>query len=305
MKVFLSWSGPRSRAVAEALNDWLRRVIQAVKPFYSPEIEKGAKWSSEVDEALEGTRFGIICLTPDNLRSVWIHYEAGALSKTKDASIWTFLHGLTPSDVPPPLGKFQHTVSEKEDVLRLLRAINGRLADVGGEPLPERLLEENFELFWPRLEESLSKAEGHSQSTPSQTPEGIDEGPRDAREVLDEILELVRSQEQRLRGVEEYLTNEQRGGDVPNVRFTLKKYGGVIIPIKGEKEEAEAKAHRLVEAFERREPNAEASIKSDHTGHYVILRFGFIASGPWIRKFLTTVSEDTGSIIDNWTGLEY
>jgi hypothetical protein len=67
MKIFLSWHGKRSRAIAEALNDWLRRVIQAVKPFYSPEIEKGAKWSSELDSALEGTRFGIICLTPDNL----------------------------------------------------------------------------------------------------------------------------------------------------------------------------------------------------------------------------------------------
>ena len=30
MKIFLSWSGPRSRAIAEALNDWLKRVIQAV-----------------------------------------------------------------------------------------------------------------------------------------------------------------------------------------------------------------------------------------------------------------------------------
>jgi hypothetical protein len=56
MKIFLSWSKPRSRAVAEALNDWLKRVIQVVKPFYSPDIEKGAKWSNELDAALEGTR---------------------------------------------------------------------------------------------------------------------------------------------------------------------------------------------------------------------------------------------------------
>jgi TIR domain-containing protein len=113
MKIFLSWHGQRSRAIAEALNDWLRRVIQAVKPFYSPDIEKGAKWSSEIDSALEGTRFGIICLTPDNLDSTWIHYEAGALSKTKDALIWTFLHELTAGDVPQPLGKSQHTIAEK------------------------------------------------------------------------------------------------------------------------------------------------------------------------------------------------
>lgn len=60
MKIFLSWSGHHSKAVAEALNVWLKRVIQAVKPFYSPEIEKGAKWSTELDAVLEGTRLGII-----------------------------------------------------------------------------------------------------------------------------------------------------------------------------------------------------------------------------------------------------
>jgi len=212
MKIFLSWSGLRSRAVAEALNDWLRRVIQAVKPFYSPEIEKGAKWSNEVDDALEGTRFGIICLTPDNLKSPWIHYEAGALSKTKDALIWTFLHGLTPGDVPPPLGKFQHTVAEKGDVLLLLKAVNSRLADVGGEPLQERLLEENFELFWPRLEEKISGAAAQPVTLQQQ---GHEEAVRDERAILHEILELVRSQERRTQ------TSAERG---PELIFRFNEY---------------------------------------------------------------------------------
>lgn len=197
MKVFLSWHGPRSRAVAEALNDWLKRVIQAVKPFFSPEIEKGAKWSSEIDGALEGTRFGIVCLTPDNLDSTWIHYEAGALSKTKDALIWTFLHGLAQGDVPQPLGRFQHTLAQKGDTLRLLKTINGRLADVGGEPLSEQLLEENFELFWPQLEKRLQAVETIPlKSTTNKLYEG--DRPRAERAILDEILELVRSQERRL-----------------------------------------------------------------------------------------------------------
>jgi len=132
MKIFLSWSGTRSRLVAEALNDWLPRVIQAVKPFYSPVIEKGAKWSSEIDAALEGTNVGIVCLTPDNLASPWIYFEAGALSKTEDALVWTFLHGLTPSDVPPPLGKFQHTVAQRDDTLSLIKTINRCLDKIPG-----------------------------------------------------------------------------------------------------------------------------------------------------------------------------
>jgi TIR domain len=197
MKIFLSWHGKRSRAIAEALNDWLRRVIQAVKPFYSPEIEKGAKWSGELDTALEGTRFGIICLTPDNLDSTWIHFEAGALSKTKDALIWTFLHELTPGDVPQPLGKFQHTVSEKDDTYRLLKSINGRLAGVGGEPLSDALLRDNFELFWPKLEEKLVAAKGISLTKPAQKQPQNPDMTRDERAILNEILELVRDQQRR------------------------------------------------------------------------------------------------------------
>lgn len=195
MKIFLSWSGPRSRAIAEALNDWLKRVIQAVKPFYSPEIEKGAKWSGEIDAALEGTRFGIICLTPDNLESRWIHYEAGALSKTGDALIWTFLHGIKPGDVPQPLGKFQHTIAEKNDVLMLLNTINKRLADVGGEPIDNAVLSENFELYWPKLGEKLEEAEKLAEQKPESVNHTDIDKSRDEREILLEILELVRSQQ--------------------------------------------------------------------------------------------------------------
>lgn len=198
MKIFISWSGQRSRAIAEALNDWLKRVIQAVKPFYSPEIEKGAKWSGEINTALEGTRFGIICLTPDNLESRWIHYEAGALSKTPDALIWTFLHGVRAGDVLPPLGQFQHTVAQKDDVLMMLRSINKRLADAGGEPIDNAVLIENFELYWPKLEERLNEAEKLGE---------LVEKPREEKEILAEILETVRNQQRAMPILYDYLDN--------------------------------------------------------------------------------------------------
>jgi len=201
MKIFLSWHGTRSRAIAEALNDWLPRVIQAVKPFFSPEMKKGAKWSNEIDSALEGTRFGIVCLTPDNLQSIWIHYETGALSRTNDAIIWTLLQGLKFEDVPPPLGKFQHTLAQKDDVLRLMRSINKRLGEAGGEALDDRLMTDSFDAYWPQLEEQLTRAETVSM-TEEITPETAVEAPRDSRDILGEILELARNQERRLSAIE-------------------------------------------------------------------------------------------------------
>src|SRR5688572_19220319 len=109
MEVFLSWSGERSKAVAETLSVWLGQVIQAVDPWISSDIEKGARWNPEIAARLEQSRVGIICLTKENLDAKWILFESGALSKTKDAYVCTLLLDIDPSDVEQPLGQFQHT----------------------------------------------------------------------------------------------------------------------------------------------------------------------------------------------------
>lgn len=189
MKIFLCWGKPLSHAIAGALNEWLPLIIQAIKPFYSPELDKGTKWSNEIDDALEGTKFGIVCLTPDNLDNPWIHYETGALSKTKDALIWTLLYNVKHEEITLPLSKFQHTLTEQDDILRLLKTINKRLKDVGEDPLPEPRLEETFKQFWPKLEAKLKEA-NKLLSKETIKPRGQDE-------ILTEILDTVRSQEQR------------------------------------------------------------------------------------------------------------
>jgi|RhiMetdeSRZDD1v2_1073273.scaffolds.fasta_scaffold71579_1 TIR domain-containing protein len=186
MKIFLSWSGKQSREIAEAFYNWLPVVIQAVKPWFSPNIEKGAKWFSELDNALEGARFGIVCLTPNNLQSPWLLYEAGALSKTEGARVWTFLHGgLSASDIAPPLGSFQYTVAEKSDVFKLLQSINERLKGESGNGLTDNVLNDVFEYAWPKLDSYLSQVK-YDKTEADQSPV------RGEREILDEILELVR-----------------------------------------------------------------------------------------------------------------
>jgi hypothetical protein len=124
MKIFLGWSGTRSKETAEVLGDWLGQVIQAIDPWISLDILKGARWSEEIANKLEEAKVGIICLTKENLNENWILFEAGALSKTKDAHVCTFLLDLKPTDIKQPLALFQHTEFEKEDVRKLTHTIN-------------------------------------------------------------------------------------------------------------------------------------------------------------------------------------
>jgi hypothetical protein len=54
MKVFISWSGERSRAIADVMRRWLPSVLQSVRPYFSPDdVAKGSRWSSEIAKELE------------------------------------------------------------------------------------------------------------------------------------------------------------------------------------------------------------------------------------------------------------
>jgi hypothetical protein len=184
MDVFISWSGERSRAAAEALRGWLPKIINAIKPWLSSEdIDKGARWSTDVASRLEAAKAGIICLTPSNLHSDWILFEAGALSKTlNNTFVCPFLIGLDPSDVKPPLAQFQATKTTKHDVLKLLKTLNSALGD---NALPETHIDEAFDVWWPKLEVQL-------KNVPLEDSHVIPH--RSERDLLEEVLSIVRNQ---------------------------------------------------------------------------------------------------------------
>jgi hypothetical protein len=185
MKVFISWSGELSRSVAEALREWIPTVLQAVEPWMSSEdIDKGARWSSDIAGELNETRFGIICVTPENTEAPWLNFEAGALSKTIEKTlVCPYLLGLKPSDLRGPLVQFQAAVAEKEDTRRLVGTINTALEE---DALSDRQLEKTFAVWWPELEKQLERIGATKVAArPARRPE---------REILEEVLELVRLQ---------------------------------------------------------------------------------------------------------------
>jgi hypothetical protein len=86
MKIFLSWSGEKSRIVASALSQWLPSLVPTTKPWMSEQIRAGDRWESELVKELKNTDCGVLCLTAENLQSPWLNFEAGALSKAVDKS---------------------------------------------------------------------------------------------------------------------------------------------------------------------------------------------------------------------------
>ena len=68
MKVFISCSGERSRAVAGILYAWLPHVIQALEPWISEDIDKGKNWPSVITAQLQETNFGMGSVLVDRIR---------------------------------------------------------------------------------------------------------------------------------------------------------------------------------------------------------------------------------------------
>lgn len=185
LELFISWSGEKSRRIAEAIREWIPCVIQAVKPYFTPEdINKGQRWGAEISKKLELSRIGIIVLTSANLEAPWIMFEAGALSKSVDrAKVCPLLFGVTPAEVKGPLVQFQCSVFSELEALKLLRSINQELGD---EKLEEKTLSSTFEVFWPKLSKQIDDILIDS-GLPSEP-----ENTRDDRDILEEILRLTR-----------------------------------------------------------------------------------------------------------------
>jgi hypothetical protein len=190
LKVFISWSGERSKHVAAKLDTWLREVIQAVEPKFSPNIEKGTFWVSEIRESLT-TDFGIVCLTPETLNENWILFEAGALGKNKAGRVWTLLLcGLEHSAVVPPLSLIQHTKSEEWYFFRLLYCLNSACENGRVEP---DVLKRIYNKNWPELQIAFEEAKAMSIDEPKAPRRSADDMALEVLQNTRDTLSMVRA----------------------------------------------------------------------------------------------------------------
>jgi TIR domain len=184
VKVFISWSGEKSREIGNAFKDWLPDVLQFVQPYFTPnDIDKGQRWASEIAENLESSKVGLICLTADNLESPWLMFEAGAISKNISSRLCPLLFGVDTSQLIGPLIQFQATPYSKAEVFKFIETINatGEL-----QALTSIQLERAFERCWKELDDKI-------QIILEKQPIAVQPAPRSTVDMIEEMLGLIRS----------------------------------------------------------------------------------------------------------------
>ncbi len=190
MKVFISWSGGLSKAVAELVKPWLKCVLQATEPWISTEdVDKGSIWFNEVSDQLDASSVGIICLTSENISKPWILFEAGALAKgLTTKKVCTLLINLKPADLEPPLANFNATTINKEEVYKLVGTVNKCLGD---KALDDGTLKATFDQLWPKFEtEYCTTVKAYRPSKDHQR--------RSIEQLVEEILQISRQNQSTL-----------------------------------------------------------------------------------------------------------
>lgn len=197
MKVFISWSGERSRYIAAALRDWLPNVIQSLDPWMSDkDIDGGSRWLFALTGQLNDAMTGVLCVTPENQSNPWLVFEAGALSKTiGQTMVCPLLYDLEPAQMTGPLSQFQAKALDQANVFSMLNTLN---ASMPAGKLTLELLERAFNRCWPELEVKLN---GVPDNDAAHKPK------RKSDDMLEEILTIVRDEQRR--GLQQRMTGSE------------------------------------------------------------------------------------------------
>lgn len=209
MKVFISWSGKRSKAMANALKEWIPLIVQHAEPFVSDkDISAGDRWAQAIAGELENSNFGILCITPENISSEWIMFEAGALSKAmQDAKVIPLLFGLELSDLSGPLQQFQALKVDEQGMLDALKAINAASENKTGGGTIEQLVP----ALWPQLQVKLDAIPAREEAEKHMRPQ---------TEIMEDLVTQVRGLNGRMRDFDpEMMEREMRFGRSKSRRF--------------------------------------------------------------------------------------
>lgn len=113
VRVFISWSGPRSEKIAEAFEKLITSVFPEMETFLSTSIPSGTDWRLELERNLDASDAIVFCFTPEAVTSGWVMYEAGYMAAKEGVLVRPFVYG---TDVPDPLSHIQAVKLNRENV---------------------------------------------------------------------------------------------------------------------------------------------------------------------------------------------
>jgi hypothetical protein len=254
-------------------------VLQSVVPFVSSEdVSAGAVWFETIGQELRRSDFAIICITPDNRSSQWLHFEAGAIGiahtmaeEPTPRRVVPYLLELSAADLEPPLSLYQALTATEDDTRKLVAALNRQLPD----PLTPDGLERAFHKWWPDLAVEIERARTLAAEGAPQAPE------RNEKEILEEILQLTRqvvrseARERLLRSGEERATMERsralrirraerqlRADGIP-VTFVTDEDGALTVGVEYGYDLSDQKVRDVVAEFGRGKLRVERVVEGD------------------------------------------
>ena len=186
MRIFVSWSMERSKHLSEIFSKYLPMILQNVEVFVShADLDPGIEWNLKLNQELDSTDFGIICVTPENQNQNWIHFEAGKLSKhiENDATrLIPVCYDMDLSELVSPLSQYQGKKFDVEDIRLIFKSVN----QIQEKSVPL----EHFDELFDKFKKEIKK---HIADTPTIDPDKIPEK-RSEESMLAELLLLVRGQ---------------------------------------------------------------------------------------------------------------
>ncbi len=152
------------------------------------DIGAGSRWSRDIEQQLQHTNYGIICLTRSNASAPWVNFEAGAIAKSVENSlVCPYLLDLESSQIPRgPLNLFQAKTANQAETWELLQSINGAMENGS---LNEQQLRRTFDRWWPDLEDILT-------NLPEEDEDAVEVASEE--QVMAEVLDTVRTISRRL-----------------------------------------------------------------------------------------------------------
>src|SRR5262249_8100438 len=156
----------------------------------------GAAWAGEIAKQLQAAKLGIFCVTPENLDSPWLHFEAGAIAnKLGFSRVCTYLKDVEYGELTgKPFAQFQGSKADEPDTKKLLQTLNAAIeqaSETGEKAVPGPVLDSTFEKFWPELRSTLSNAKPSQTQRKRRSPEEALESLAEASALHSQQMEMV------------------------------------------------------------------------------------------------------------------